>query len=229
MCERYTFTFDARTLVEAFRLLPPAFAFGTSHNVAPGQPILIVRPEGRARVADVAYWGLIPGWVKDPNISPKPIQARAETLEEKPTFRGAFKRKRILIPASGFYAWESAGRARRPHYIQPREGTAFAFAGLMEDWQGPHGEVMISACVITTSANDLMAGIQDRMPVILPPEAWDLWLDPAAQTRELGSLLAPCPSGWMTAHPVGPEVSDTRQDHPGLILPVEARQKPLPG
>lgn len=233
MCDRYTFTFDAPALAEAFGLAPPDFEIAKGYNVAPGQHIVIVRPERGARVVDVAYWGLIPGWVEDPNTSPKPAQARAETLAEKPAFRGAFRRKRILIPATGFYAWNAPGHAGQPHYIHPREGTAFAIAGLMEDWQGPNGEVMISACVITSSANDLMAGIQDRMPVILPPEAWTLWLDPAAQTRALGSLLAPCPSDWMAVHPVGPEVGDIRQDHPGLILPlilpVETRQKPQAG
>ena len=159
--------------------------------------------------------------MKDPNAFSKPINARAETLEEKPSFRGAFRRKRCLIPASGFYEWKSEGRAKRPFYIHPATaGEPFAFAGLMEDWHGPNGEVMVSACIITTEPNALMAPIHNRMPVILPLEAWPLWLDPAAQTRELRPLLVPCPAEEMTAHPVSLAVGDARNDGPELITPV---------
>jgi putative SOS response-associated peptidase YedK len=112
------------------------------------------------------------------------------------------------------------GKAKRPFYIHPKEGGPFAFAGLLEDWQGPHGEVMISTCIITTEPNDLIAGIHNRMPVILPKAAWALWLDSAAQVRKLQPLLVPCPAGGMEAHPVGPAVGDVRQDGPQLIEPV---------
>ncbi|WP_243321956.1 SOS response-associated peptidase [Geothrix sp. SG200] len=221
MCGRYTFTFTAESLAEAFGLVPPGFTIREGYNLAPGRYIVIVRPERDQRVADVAFWGLIPGWVKDPNAFAKPINARAETLEEKPSFRGAFRRKRCLIPASGFYEWKAEGRAKQPFYIHPTNpGEPFAFAGLMEDWYGPSGELMISTCIITTEANALMAAIHARMPVILPPEAWSLWLDPAAQTSELRPLLAPFPADQMAAHPVGSDVGDVRNDRPELIVPI---------
>jgi len=220
MCGRYTFTFDASSLAEAFGLVPPGFHIVKGYNIAPGQHVVIVRPERAARVADLAFWGLIPGWVKDPNTGPRPINARAETLEEKATFRTAFRRKRCLIPASGFYEWKTEGKTKQPFYIHPREGDLFAFAGLLEDWQGPHGEIMISTCIITTQPNELMAGIHDRMPVILPRDTWSAWLDPAAQTRELHPLLRPYPSKLMLAHPVGSAVGNVHNDGPELIQPV---------
>jgi putative SOS response-associated peptidase YedK len=219
MCGRYTFTFTAESLAEAFGMVPPGFDIRSGHNIAPGQYIVIVRPEKGRRVADVAFWGLIPGWVKDPNAFSKPINARGETLEEKPTFRAAFKRKRVIIPASGFFEWKATGLTKQPFYIHPVDGELFAFAGLMEDWQGPGGEVMVSACIITTEPNELMAGIHRRMPVILPREAWDVWLDPSAQTRDVRPLLVPFPSELMAAHPVNPAVGNVRNDSPELIQP----------
>jgi len=116
---------------------------------------------------------------------------REETGGKNPPFRPAFKRKRVINPASGFYEWKAEGKAKQPFYIHPADGNLFAFAGLMEDWQGPNGEVMVSACIITTEPNELMAEIHNRMPVILPKEAWGLWLDPAAQVREVQPLLVP--------------------------------------
>lgn len=220
MCGRYTFTFDAKTLTEAFALVPPGFTIVKGYNIAPGQHIVIVRPERDQLVADVAFWGLIPGWVKDPNTSPKPINARAETLEEKPTFRPAFRRKRCIIPASGFYEWKTVGKGKQPFYIHPTKGDCFAFAGLLEDWQGPHGELMISTCIVTTEPNALMAGIHNRMPVILPKAAWGVWLDPASQARELRPLLVPAPVEDMAAYPVGSAVGNPRHDGPELILPL---------
>ena len=221
MCGRYTFTFDAKTLAEAFGMVPPGFEMVKGYNIAPGQYVVVVRPEKGQRVADIAFWGLIPGWVKDPNVFSKPINARAETLEEKPSFRTAFKRKRCIVPASGFYEWKIEGKAKQPFYIHPKDGDLFAFAGLMGDWQGPNGEVMVSACIITTEPNDLMAGIHNRMPVILPRTAWDLWMDPASQTRELQPLLVPYPAGLMDAYPVGTAVGNVQNDGPELTHRVQ--------
>ena len=220
MCGRYTFTLSAASLTEAFGLVPPGFVIRDGYNIAPGQYIVIVRPEGGRRLADVAFWGLIPPWVKDPSEFSKPINARAETLTEKPTFRTAFRRKRVIIPASGFYEWKASEKGKQPFYIHPQEEGFFAFAGLMEDWQGPNGEQMVSACIITTEPNALMAGIHNRMPVILPRTAWDLWLDPASQTREVQPLLVPYLEGLMAAHPVSQAVGNVRNDSPDLILPV---------
>jgi putative SOS response-associated peptidase YedK len=220
MCGRYTFTFDAKSLADAFAMVPPGFTIVKGYNIAPGQQIVIVRPESGRLIADVAHWGLIPPWVKDPNLSPKPINARAETLEEKPTFRMAFRRKRCIIPASGFYEWKAVGKVKHPFYIHPTDTNLFAFAGLLEDWQGPHGESITSTCIITTGPNELTATIHNRMPVILPQVAWGMWLDPAAQARDLYPLLASYPSDRMSAHPVSLAVGDVRNTGPELILPV---------
>jgi len=168
MCGRYTFTFDANSLAEAFGMVPPGFDIVKGYNIAPGQHIVIVRPEKGQRVADLAHWGLIPGWVKDPSAGHSPINARAETITEKPTFRTAFKKKRCIVPATGFYEWKAEGKAKQPFYIHPTDGDLFAFAGLMEDRKGADGQVIVSACIITTEPNTLMAEIHNRMPVILP-------------------------------------------------------------
>lgn len=221
MCGRYTLLGTTRHLVETFDLVPPAFELEPRTNIAPGQPVLVVRPEGSARVADVAHWGLVPSWVKDPNAFSRPINARSETVAEKPSFRGAFHRKRCLIPASGFYEWRAEGTQKQPYYIHPTGHPLMAFAGLMEDWQGPGGEVMISACILTTTPNAIMAPIHDRMPVILPPAAWTLWLDPGAQGRELQGLLRPCPDHALTAHPVGPAVGNPRNQGLDLMVPLQ--------
>ncbi len=220
MCGRYTFIFDANSLAEAMGMVPPGYTIKRGYNIAPGQYIIYVKPERGQLVADVAHWGLIPGWVKDPDEFSKPINGRAETLAEKPTFRTAFKRKRVIIPASGFYEWKAEGKGKQPFYIHPTDGDIFAFAGLMEDWQGPNGEVMVSACIITTEPNELMAGIHNRMPVILPRGSWDLWLDPAAQVKVVQALLVPYPAELMAAHPVSAAVGNVRNDGPELIEPV---------
>jgi putative SOS response-associated peptidase YedK len=219
MCGRYTFTFDAKSLAEAFGMVPPGFDIVKGYNIAPGQHIVIVRPEKGKRAADLALWGLIPGWVKDPSTAHSPINARAETITEKATFRSAFKKKRCIVPASGFYEWKAEGKAKQPFYIHPTDGDLFAFAGLMEDRKGPVGEVLVSTCIITTEPNALMAGIHNRMPVILPKDSWGLWLDPASEVGEVQPLLIPYPDELMAAHPVGSAVGNVRNQGPELILP----------
>ncbi len=125
------------------------------------------------------------------------------------------------MPASGFYEWKSQGKTKPPFYIHPTDGDLFAYAGLMEDWLGPNGEVMVSACIITTEPNELMAGIHNRIPLTLPKDAWDLWLDPAAQTKEVQPLLVPYPAELMSACPVGKAVGNTSNQGPELIVPKE--------
>ncbi len=220
MCGRYTFTFNAKTLGEAFGMVPPGFRVERSYNVAPGQWVIVVRPDKDQLVADVARWGLVPSWTKDPSTGPKPINARAETAAEKPTFRGAFRRKRCIIPASGFYEWKTEGKRKQPFYIHPTDGDLFAFAGLLEDWQGPGGDLIISTCILTTTPNELMAMIHDRMPVILPKATWAAWLDPLAQPAELQKLLVPLSSDLMDAYPVGASVGDVRNNGPDLVTRI---------
>lgn len=223
MCGRFTLHAKAEELESVFQLGLGGFRVEARYNIAPGQWIFVVRPTRNGDPAPaLARWGLVPTWAKDPASGPRPINARAEGIADKPTFRGAFRHGRCLIPASGFYEWKTVGGKKHPIYIRPTEGPIFAFAGLFSDWAGPDGELP-TCTIITTEANETVAGIHHRMPVILPPEAWGPWLDPANyDTKRLISLLCPCPcpSGSLTTTPVGPAVSNPQNDGPELIRGV---------
>lgn len=195
------------------------FILADRFNVGPMSPIAVIRQEGEKRVAELRQWGLVPSWSKDSSIGAKLFNARGETVAEKPSFRAAFKKHRCLVPASGFYEWQASvdGKGRKqPYYIHPIEAEGFFFAGLMEQWEWD-GEVLLSACVITTEPNALMAPIHNRMPVILPEAAHDLWLSPGARQDALQALLVPYPAGLMSARPVGPAVGNIRNDGRELI------------
>lgn len=185
MCRRFTLIADGTHLAAAFNVPDPPFDRVDARESGPGSPILAVRQMGLRRQFEIAHWGLIPPWAADPNKAPKPTLARAETLAENGTFRGAFRRKRCLVPASWFSVagTEPVLAAGRPC------GSLLAFAGLLEDWQGPHGEIMCSACLVTVPAAGPLTQYETRQPVVLPESAWSLWLDPAAQPRELTPLL----------------------------------------
>jgi len=189
------------------------------YNVAPGQWIVIVRPEKSQRSHSLARWGLIPNWSKDPEVGPKPINARADGVATKPTFRGAFRHGRCLIPASGFYEWKAVGSKKVPHYIRPAEGGIFVFAGLVDTWHGPDGE-LTTCTIITTEPNGLMESIHNRMPVILGPEEADAWLDPEQKANALIALLKPLPSNRMEVFPVSTQVNNVWNDGPELIVKV---------
>jgi putative SOS response-associated peptidase YedK len=221
MCGRYTLTYKPGELEAAFDL-PPGFREERRYNIAPGQWVIVIRPDrDGGRVGSLARWGLVPAWAKAPEAGPKPINARAEGVEAKPTFRGALRQGRCLIPATGFYEWQATGPkgAKQPWYIQPAEGSLLAFAGLSDRWEGDAGPLETCA-ILTTTPNALMAPIHDRMPVILPAEAWGIWLDRATPTAQALELLRPCPPAWLRAHPVGPAVGEVRNDHPGLVEPL---------
>ena len=166
-------------------------------------------------------WGLVPSWAKDMGIGSKLFNARAETIQEKPSFRSAFKISRLLVPVSGFYEWgEPSPAGSGPYFIHPSEGEHWWFAGLGETWPGPEGPVD-SFTVITTEANRAMAELHHRMPVILSPEDAGTWMDPRTPPETLQALLRPCPDGWIEAYEVGPAVGNVRNDSPELILPIE--------
>ncbi|HEX9029364.1 MAG TPA: SOS response-associated peptidase, partial [Anaerolineales bacterium] len=174
---------------------------------------------------DYFVWGLIPSWAKDPSIGSRLINARADTLAEKPSFRSAYRRRRCLIPATGFYEWKAnpGSKTKTPMYITLASGKPFAFAGLWENWHSPDGSQVLSCTIITTEPNELMAGIHNRMPVILPEEAYAVWLD--ANDRgpdELNPLLKPFPAEQMAAYPVSRQVNSPQVDSPELILPAAA-------
>jgi putative SOS response-associated peptidase YedK len=230
MCGRFVFATQALECQLAF----PGFVFPIDmpirYNITPGQPVIALANNGAKRA--VAFkWGLIPPWSKDPQIGNRLINARAESLAEKPSFRSAFKRRRCLIPTNGFYEWkkQADGKTKVPTYISLKSGRPFALAGLWEHWASAQGDEIESCTIITTEPNELMAQIHHRMPVILPSDAYEAWLDPTEKRPDdLQSLLGPYPAGEMTAHPVSSWVNNPGNDAPECIAPVvQSEQRAL--
>jgi putative SOS response-associated peptidase YedK len=226
MCGRYTVTSAPEVLRALFRYAEQP-NFPPRYNIAPTQPIAIVRlVEGKRQFA-LVRWGLLPSWVKDPKTFALLINARGESVAEKPAFRAAMKRRRCLIPADGFYEWQAAGERKRPYYIHAKSGAPLAFAGLWETWTGPNGEEMETAAIVTTRANRLLAAIHDRMPVIVPPEAFDFWLDGAhVDAKTAAAIIAPAPEGLLEAYEISTAVNRTANDNPKLLDPVAAAAPP---
>ncbi|MFQ5489983.1 MAG: SOS response-associated peptidase [Phycisphaerae bacterium] len=223
MCGRFALTTSDMTLAELLRLAQPP-ALQPRYNIAPTQPLAALRSPsaGTERRLDMLRWGLIPSWAKDAAIGHRMINARAETVAEKPAYRVAFRRRRCLIPATGFYEWQKPKikGPKQPHYIRLADDRPFAFAGLWESWTGPDQTIIESATIITTTPNDLLQPIHDRMPVILGPDEFDRWLDPErSDPRELAPLLRPFPAELMTAYPVTTHVNKPQNDDPTCIQP----------
>jgi putative SOS response-associated peptidase YedK len=189
------------------------------YNIAPSQPVVAVRlaEEGRHAIAWLR-WGLVPSWAKDPSIGHSLINARAETVAEKPAFRGAFKSRRCLIPASGFYEWQAAGgKQKQPHFIRMLDGRPFALAGLWECWRVGEGEPVETCAILTTEANAVVGPIHQRMPVIVAQDAFGSWLDPHTPPPELHALLRTYRAEEMTAVPVGRFVNNPRNEGPRCL------------
>jgi putative SOS response-associated peptidase YedK len=218
MCGRYNLRSNQRQLAELFGIADfPEFA--QRWNIAPTQTILTVRAGGTTRPAFLR-WGLVPFWSKDPKAGPPLINARSETVREKPSFRAALKSRRCLIPASGFYEWKRDGKTKQPFHIGVADWRPFAFAGLWETWnKGP--EPVESCCIVTTDANDLMRTIHDRMPVIVDPADFDEWL--SGEPDAAAELLRPFPPDAMIAYATNPVVNNARNDAPECIEPLDAR------
>jgi putative SOS response-associated peptidase YedK len=222
MCGRFALTVDPAVLQDAFPEFTFPGQFAARFNIAPTQPVLVI-PNDRAGRADFFVWGLIPSWAKDPSIGARMINARAETLAEKPSFRAAFRYRRCLILADGFYEWQAlvGSKVKFPHYIRLKSGRPFAFAGLWEDWHAPDGSQVKSTTIITTQPNELIARLHNRMPVILPPDTYARWLEPSPrQPADLQGLLAPFPAEAMSAHPVSTLVNSPANDLPECIAPA---------
>lgn len=220
MCGRFTLTVDPAELQALFGLSePPPSELGPRYNIAPTQAVAVVANEAPRKLA-LMQWGLIPSWAKDPKIGNSLINARGETVAEKPAFRAALKKRRCLILADGFYEWrQGEAKAKQPYFIQLKDGRPFAFAGLWEAWK-PAGEAAWrrTCTIITTSPNALMAPLHNRMPVILPPEAYAAWLTPGElPTVEALALLQPYPAEAMAARPVSARVNNPRHDAPDLM------------
>ena len=225
MCGRYALTATAEEIIKAFSWLSlpeDPSALIPRYNIAPSQPIAVVANSGENRL-NYFIWGLIPFWAKDPKIGNRMINARSETLAEKPSFRAAYKYRRCLILSSGFYEWkkETGSKTKIPHFIHMKMGEPFAFAGLWERWNAPDGSEVLSSTIITTSPNELLQPIHNRMPVILHPSAYQQWLSPGEKSAaELNSLLQPYPSDEMEAYPVSTFVNSPANDSPQCLQRV---------
>ena len=224
MCGRYALAASKEELIRKFflkqlaeeveKVLKPRF------NISPSQQVITVRisPDSGERIAAQATWGLVPSWAKDPKIGYKLINARSETAAEKPSFRAAFKQRRCLIPATGFYEWWSQGRNKQPYYFSTASGELFAMAGIWEHWLGPDGSEIESCAILTTEPNEVLAPVHNRMPVILGPDDFPKWLDPAkGDSADLQPLLKPCDPKTIIGYPVSNRVNNPRNDDAGLI------------
>ena len=229
MCGRYASKLPPEYMRELFQTEPPLIDFKPVYNAAPSLMLPVVRynPETKTRHLDLLRWGLVPRWAKDINVGYKMINARCETVAEKAAFKDAFIKRRCLVPASAFYEWKPVGKRKQPYAIALKSGEPLAFAGLWEACR-LGSEIIRSFTIVVTGANDLVAPIHDRMPVIVPPRDWPAWLgeNPADHSR-LQAIMGPYPAEEMTAWPVSARVSSPKNDDPGLLEPLAAEPTPI--
>jgi len=221
MCGRYNLITDAQAFIDAFQVINH-LDWQPRYNIAPSQKVPAIRQEEDGRKAVLLRWGLIPYWAKDEKFGYRTINARAETVDTKPAFRTAFKRRRCLIPATGFYEWRQMQGYKQPYNIRVKNQELFAFAGLWEHWQSPEGKTVESCTIIVTDANEEVKPIHDRMPVILEPDGYGVWLDPDSYyPAELKNLLRPCAAEKLELWPVSTRVGSPANDDPSLIKELE--------
>lgn len=227
MCGRFSLNQQAEDLVRAFRLMRCA-DFPRRFNIAPASMVPVVRqsPEGEW-VADLLRWGLVPHDARDPAIGNRLANARCETVADKPSFAAAFHRRRCLVPASGFFEWQSRGRVKQPFYFSAKDGVPLALAGLWESWRCRDGDILRSFCLLTTGANATMAPVHDRMPVLISTADQARWLDPRWAGRDLMELLRPASAEMLQAWPVARAIGHAGQEGPNLIEPVTVVQGEL--
>ena len=243
MCGRYTLITDMDQLQARFKFESHDLDYRPSYNIAPSQQVLTVINDGQRR-ACLMRWGLIPSWAKDPGggipkIGYRMINAVGETAAAKPAFRAAFRRRRCLVLADGFFEWRKEGKTRLlrgavggnqsiPTYFHLKSGQPFAFAGLWETWQSPEGQTVRSCSIVTTQANSLVAPVHHRMPVVLSPETEPLWLDPLTEAAEtLNPLLTPAPAEEMTCYIVSNAVNSVKNSGPECIKPAATPETTL--
>lgn len=227
MCGRYCITSAPEAIRALFRY-PERPNFPPRYNVAPTQPVPIVRLVEGDRHFALVRWGLIPPWVKDPRNFALLINARGETVNEKPAFKNAMKRRRCLFPADGFYEWKLESGRRKAFHARTPGGGPLAFAGLWETWIGPNGEELETAAIVTTQANKEMAAVHHRAPVMLLPEQFDFWLDCDVGSADAAELIRPAPDGSMEVYEVSPAVNKVVNDTPDLAEPYTSPENPEP-
>lgn len=228
MCGRYTLI-RLNDVLERFPWIehhPPDLV--PRYNIAPTQPLLVIAND-HPNDYDYLTWGLVPSWAKDPSIANRMINARLETLAEKPVFAKPLRRRRCLVIADGFYEWKQLGpKLKQPVRIRMKDQKPFAFAGLWEHWQDANGTEVKSCTIVTTTPNELMKTIHDRMPAIVPPELYLEWIDPAERDeREMASILGPYPAEEMEAYPVSRTVNSPKNEVPACVEPVEGEKETL--
>ena len=224
MCGRYAIYGPvSRANRDVIEFLGEELAFQPTYNAAPTQNLPVLRADAQGgHELTLLRWGLVPSWAKDPAIGARMINARSETVAEKPAFRAAFRRRRCLVPMCGFYEWQKSGGRKVPHFVRLLNADIFAAAGLYEHWAGKNGAGPIeSYTILTTGANEMMRILHDRMPVILHERDYDAWLDPRNEdTGSLDGLLRPFPAEEMRAYPVSTRVNNARNNEPALVEPA---------
>lgn len=224
MCGRFALK-EGRAELSAHFDLDECVDLAPRYNVAPGDDVAAIRqsPDGK-RVLGLLRWGLVPHWAPSPEVGARLINARGESVADLPSFRNAFKRRRCLLPASGFFEWQQQDEIRQPYYVSLKSGAPMAIAGLWESWKAPDGTLLRSACIVTTAANALLQPVHERMPVLVGPGDWCDWLDAPAERVE--HLLVPFPASALQAWPVRRRVGWTRAQGAELIEPLAARHAP---
>ena len=228
MCGRFNLRTPVAELASFFDIVfdPPLQAtLAPRFNIAPSQPVLVVRTESDQVSASLVNWGLVPGWTRDPAVGNRMINARCETVSEKPSFRAAFSRRRCLVPATGFYEWQkTGGRGKQPWHIHRPDDSPLAFAGIWEHWEADDGSALETCAIITTAANSRMEPIHHRMPVIVEPADFSAWLDPEHDDRDrLESLMVPCPDGALVTDRIDTWVNRPANEGPGCLQPAADR------
>jgi putative SOS response-associated peptidase YedK len=224
MCGRYRLSRRKQLIEEYFGSAPWDDDWSPRYNIAPTQPVPVVRqhPKEPIRQISLMKWGLIPSWAKDPSIATGTINAKSETAATKPAFRDPLRFRRCLIPANGFYEWKRAGSSKQPYCFEVREGELFAFAGLWDGWKNPEGQWIKTCSILTTIPNAVTSTVHDRMPVILDPDSYDLWLDPGmTNVQVISELLKPFDARMMRCYPVSGRINHVVNDDEECSRPVE--------
>jgi putative SOS response-associated peptidase YedK len=225
MCGRFTLRIDSEAVARAFDARRGDLDHGPRYNISPTDPVAVVRlseDDGGRELAE-ARWGLVPHWVDDPDdFDLTLINARSETAPDKPAFRDAFRTRRCLVPADGFYEWVAVDGGKQPFFVHRGDDAPFAFAGLWDRWRGPGDRRLESATILTCEPDEVVGELHDRMPVVLPPDRWDAWMDPASEPRAVQELLRPRERNETAfeAHPVSRDVNRPDRDGPELVEPV---------
>jgi putative SOS response-associated peptidase YedK len=223
VCNRYRLTHSKQYLAERFQATDDEVEEHPRYNIAPTQPVLIVRKEQGKKIRrfTTMRWGLIPSWAKDMSIGNRTLNARSETVTTTPAFRDSILTKRCLIPADGFYEWAKMGSVKQPYCFEVGEGEVFAFAGLWDEWTSPDGEIIESCTILTTGPNSLVGDLHDRMPVIVTPDKYEVWLDPDVNDFEtIRDILKPYDANLMRRYPVSMKLNNSKNDDAESASPV---------